>query len=384
MSKRNIKIGLAITFLVSIFGLSACESVGFYSQVVKGHSQIMLKREPIDRVVKQESTDEGVRRKLLIIQRARQFAVETLKLPDNGSYTQYVDTGKRYVVWNVVATLPYSTQPIEHCFPVAGCVSYRGYYKKASAEAYSAKLKAQGHDVVVRGASAYSTLGWFSDPVLNTMLYRSDLGLAGLVFHELSHQEVYKAGDTAFNESFATTVELAGIEAWAKAQEAAEDSGDAQQSEKAKKAASINRQNLKLYKAAKATNTEVVKLILEHRKKIDEAYRQIDSNNEALLAEAKKQGFAELKESYKKLRAQGGGSPGYDQWFAGDINNASLVLFGDYHGWVTAFDVLHRQAAGDWTSFYESVHALAKLGKAARREKLEALQELAKVPDAAQ
>ena len=388
MSKRKINIGLAMIFLISIFGLSACESVGFYSQVVKGHSQIMLNREPIDRVVKQESTDKEVKRKLLIIQRARQFAVDVLKLPDNGSYTQYVDTGKRYVVWNVVATLPYSTQPIEHCFPVAGCVSYRGYYKKAAAEAYAAKLKAQGHDVVVRGASAYSTLGWFSDPVLNTMLYRSDLGLAGLVFHELSHQEVYKAGDTAFNESFATTVELAGIEAWAKYQEANEQaieaSGGAKQSEGAKKAASINQQNLKLYKAAKKTNTEVVKLILEHRKKLDEVYRKIDPKQVKQLADAKQRGFAELRESYKKLRAAGGGSPGYDQWFAGDINNASLVLFGDYHGWVTAFDVLHKQSAGDWSRFYESVHALAKLDKAARRKKIEELQQLAKAPDAAQ
>jgi predicted aminopeptidase len=372
-------------FLATIFGLSACESVGFYSQVVKGHSQIMLQQEPIEQVVNNESTDEGVRRKLLIIKRARQFAVDNLKLPNNGSYTQYVDTGKRYVVWNVIATRPYSTRPIEHCFPVAGCVSYRGYYKKASAEAYAEKLKSEGHDVVVRGASAYSTLGWFSDPVLNTMLYRSDLGLAGLVFHELSHQEVYKAGDTAFNESFATTVELAGIEAWAKAQETAGIGEDVPQSDEAKKAALINQKNLKRYKAAKDLNTEVVTLILEHRKKLDESYRKLGANNdEEQLAEVKKHGFAELRKSYKQLRSNGGGSRGYDQWFAGEINNASLVLFGDYHGWVTAFDVLLQQAAGDWTRFYDSVRALAELDKAARREKLEALQQLAKVPGEAQ
>ena len=360
MSKRNIKIGSAFLVLAALIGLSACESVGFYSQVVQGHSQIMLQREPIDHVLKKPSTDQKLRKQLTIIQRARLFGVETLKLPDNGSYTQYVDTGRPYVVWNVVATKPYNIQPIEHCFPVAGCVSYRGYFKKAAAEAYSEKLKAKGYDVIISGASAYSTLGWFSDPVLNTMLYRSDLALAGLVFHELSHQQVYKAGDTAFNESFATTVELAGVEAWVAAQKKAS-SGDA---------------DIKRYKAAKSRNAEVVKLILEHRRKIATAYLKIDPKHTQQLAAAKKQGFDELREAYKKLRAKGGGSKGYDQWFAGPLNNASLVLFGDYHGWVKAFDALYQQSGGDWARFYEAVQALAELDKEARRKKLEALQSM--------
>jgi len=360
--KRGIKVGLAILVLATLLGLSACESVGFYSQVVKGHSQIMLQREPINDVVKKTSTDEELRRKLSIIKRARLFAIDTLKLPDNGSYTQYVDTGRPYVVWNVVATRPYSIQPIEHCFPVAGCVSYRGYFKKAAAEAYSEKLKTKGYDVIISGASAYSTLGWFSDPVLNTMLYRSDLSLAGLVFHELSHQEVYKAGDTAFNESFATTVELAGVRAWA--------------------ATEIKQHDLTQYKAAKSRSAEVVKLILEHRNKIGAAYRKIDPKNTEKLAEVKKQGFAELRAAYKKLRANGGGSKGYDRWFEKPINNASLVLFGDYHGWVSAFDVLLEQADGDWKRFYQSVADLADLDKSARRKKLMDLQ--AKAQGAAQ
>ncbi len=355
MSNRALKMGFALLLIVvAVLGLSACESIGFYSQVVKGHSQIMLKRESIDRVVKKESTDQELRRKLSIIKRARLFAVETLKLPDNGSYTQYVDTGRPYVVWNVIATKPYSIHPIEHCFPVAGCVSYRGYFKKAAAEAYAEKLKAQGLDVIISGASAYSTLGWFSDPVLNTMLYRSDLGLAGLVFHELSHQQVYKAGDTAFNESFATTVELAGAKVWAASHE-------------------IGQQDLAKYKQAKSRSAEVVKIILEQRRKLGEAYRKIDPKDTQKLAEIKKQGFAELREAYKRLRIKGGGSKGYDKWFAGTLNNASLVLFGDYHGWVSAFDELLKQSQGDWPRFYESVAALAKMNKEARRKRLEEL-----------
>ena len=376
MNKWRFKIGLAIFTLAVLFGLSACESIGFYSQVVKGHSQIMLKREPIEQVVKRPTTERALREKLSLITSARAFAVDTLKLPDNGSYTQYVDTGRRYVVWNVVATEAFSIWPVEHCFPVAGCVSYRGYFKKAAAQAYANQLKAKGYDVTISGASAYSTLGWFSDPVLNTMLYRSDLGLAGLVFHELSHQQVYKAGDTAFNESFATTVELAGIKAWAVAQQSAlKDSQDA---------LVLNQKNLAQYKAQKEKNAEVVQLILKYRNKIGQSYQKIDPRNIEQLAVAKEQGFAELREAYKKLRESGGGSPGYDQWFESPINNASLVLFGDYHGWVIAFDALLEQSGHDWTRFYESVEALAQLDKVSRRKKLEALQQAAKAQSVVQ
>ena len=369
MNKRGIKIALVVLAVAALIGLSACESVGFYSQVVKGHSQIMLKREPIDVVVAKETTGDDLRQKLSIIKQARSFAVDTLKLPDNGSYTQYVDTGRPYVVWNVIATKAYSTQPIEHCFPVAGCVSYRGYFKKAAAEAYSEKLKSEGYDVTISGASAYSTLGWFSDPVLNTMLYRSDLGLAGLVFHELSHQQVYKAGDTAFNESFATTVELAGVEAWADAQKKARDGKSEQQ-----ESGLFNQEGLKRYKDAKSKSSGVVKLILEHRNKLGAAYRKVDPKNTKQLAEVKKQGFVDLKAAYKKLRASGGGSKGFDRWFEKELNNASLVLFGDYHGWVKAFDALLAQSDGNWERFYKSVETLTTLDKTERRKKLEILQ----------
>ena len=373
MSKKAIKIGFGLIIVAAVLGLSACESIGFYSQVVKGHSQIMIKREPIARVVEKESTGKELRRKLSIIKHARLFAIETLQLPDNGSYTQYVDTGRPYVVWNVIATKPYSIRPIEHCFPVAGCVSYRGYFKKAAAEAYAGKLKVKGYDVIISGASAYSTLGWFSDPVLNTMLNRSDLGLAGLVFHELSHQQVYKAGDTAFNESFATAVELAGVRAWVASQKNVLGNKGKDQP-----LSEIKQQDLASYKVVKSKSAEVVRLILKQRNKIGAAYRKIDPADTKSLAELKRQGFAELRDAYKKLRAKGGGSKGFDRWFAGTLNNASLVLFGDYHGWVSAFDALLKQANGDWVKFYESVEALAALDKAMRRKKLLALQAIPK------
>ena len=358
MNKRVVKLGLLGGIGLLLVSLTACESVQFYSQAVKGHTQIMLKREPIAEVVKSPDTSDEVRRKLKLIQKARLFAIKELKLPNNGSYTQYSNIERPYAVWNVVATKAYETQPIQHCFPVAGCVSYRGYFSKEAAQTHADKLKAQGYDAIVSGAAAYSTLGWFSDPVLSTMLRRSDLALAGLVFHELAHQQVYQAGDTAFNESFAMTVELAGVDAWAKTQDNTPQ----------------HQQSLAQYRQSKKINSGVIALILKHRKLIAAAYKATPSDDLDQLAKVKQKGFDDLRADYKTHRANGGGSAGYDHWFAGDLNNASLVLFGDYHGWLGAFEVLLKQSNNDWPTFYEKVEALTKLDKAVRTQALKRLE----------
>lgn len=358
MNKRIVKLGLLTTVGILLLSLTACESVQFHSQAVKGHTQMMLKRQPISEVVKSPDTDDETRRKLALIQQARLFAINELKLPNNGSYTQYSDIGRPYAVWNVVATKKYETAPIQHCFPVAGCVSYRGYFDKEAAQAHADKLTAQGYDAIVSGAAAYSTLGWFSDPVLNTMLRRSDLALAGLVFHELAHQQVYQAGDTAFNESFAMTVEFAGVDAWVKKQDNTPQ----------------NQKSLAQYRQSKKINSEVVALILKHRKLISAAYKATQPDDLAQLAKVKQKGFDDLRADYKTLRENGGGSAGYDRWFASDLNNASLVLFGDYHGWLGAFEELLKQSGNDWPTFYEKVEALTKLDKAKRTEALKRLE----------
>lgn len=355
MKKRMTKILLGGLLLLTLLGLSACETVKFYSQAAVGHSQIMLQRKPITAVVKDATSNPEVVRRLAIIQRAREFAVSDLKLPDNGSYHHYVDLKRPSVVWNVVATEAYSTQPVQHCFPVAGCVSYRGYFKKEAAQAFADQLKAQGYDVILSGASAYSTLGWFSDPVVSSMLSRSDLDLAGLIFHELAHQQTYQANDTAFNESFATAVEFMGIEAWANTQ------GEG------------SREVIAKYQRSKQRSKAVVELILTHRQLITDAYKRHSTDKDA-LAKVKEDGFVALKQAYKQLRKQGGGSDGYDRWFAKPLNNASLVLFGDYHGWVSSFENLFAQSGNDWSRFYEAVEALSKLSKAERTNQLKALR----------
>ncbi|PWQ96258.1 aminopeptidase [Leucothrix arctica] len=356
MSKRLVKFIVGGGALLILLGLSACESVQFYSQAAIGHSKIMLGRTPITTVIEDPTTKPELARRLAIIQRARVFAVSELKLPDNGSYRQYVDLKRPAVVWNVVVTEAYSTKPMQHCFPVAGCVSYRGFFDKADAQAFADQLKSKGHDVVLSGASAYSTLGWFSDPVVSSMLNRSDLDLAGLIFHELAHQQVYQAGDTAFNESFATAVEFMGIESWAKTQ------------------ASDSEALISKYQQTKQRNKAVVTLILKHRQLLAEAYKRTNTTDKDALAKVKKDGFDALRADYKLLRQQGGGSDGYDRWIAKPLNNASLVLFGDYHGWVSAFETLFERSGSDWLRFYEAVEALSKLSKEARTQQLKALR----------
>lgn len=185
---KGLRKAAWIVLLTATAGtLTSCESMKFYSQSVAGHSQVMLKQEPIVNVLNDPKTDPKVSDKLKLVEQARVFGIKELKLPNNGSYLQYVDIERPYVVWNVVATKAYEISPIKHCFPVAGCVPYRGYFNKPAAEAYGRQLRNKGYDVIVIGAPAYSTLGWFADPVLSTMLRRSDLGLVGLIFHG-SHQ----------------------------------------------------------------------------------------------------------------------------------------------------------------------------------------------------
>lgn len=360
--RKGLKSAAWMLLLMAATGtLTSCESMKFYSQSVQGHSQVLLKQKPLVTVINDPKTDPKVVDKLTLVHQARTFGIETLKLPNNGSYLQYVDIERPYVVWNVVATKAYEIRPIQHCFPVAGCVPYRGYFNKPAAETYGERLRRQGYDVIVIGAPAYSTLGWFADPVLNTMLRRSDLGLVGLIFHELAHQEVYAEGDAAFNESFATTVELAGVRSWQATFKQGEDS----------------RAELDHWEERRR-EAEVVKLILEHRKQIDEAYNAIAPEDTRRLAVAKKAGFDALRADYLTLKRNGGGTPGYDGWFNRPMNNASLVLFGAYHGWVNAFNQLLAESNGDWTVFYGKVKELKALDKKKRLERLKQLNEAAK------
>jgi predicted aminopeptidase len=186
----------------------------YYVQAARGQFDLMRRRRPVEEVIADATSPEQLRQRLGMVRDARQFAVDELLLPDNGSYRNYADLERDYVVWNVIAAPEFSLDPKLWCYPVAGCVAYRGYFSEASAKKLADDLASQGFDVLVGGVAAYSTLGRFADPVLNTMMRWDDTELVETLFHELAHQKLYIKGDTGFNESFATTVAETGIRRW--------------------------------------------------------------------------------------------------------------------------------------------------------------------------
>jgi predicted aminopeptidase len=197
---------------------SGCESLGYYSQAIGGHLRLMAAARPIDDWLADPSTPAEVKQRLVVAQRIRHFASRELKLPDNASYLSYADLGRRFAVYNVFAARQFSVDPKAECFPFTGCVAYRGFYSEADAQRHAARLRAEGYDVYVGGVLAYSTLGWFDDPLLSTFIRYPDSQLARLVFHELAHQLVYAKNDTTFNESFAVVVEEEGVRRWLSAE----------------------------------------------------------------------------------------------------------------------------------------------------------------------
>lgn len=341
---------LCIALILSAL-VSGCQSIEYYSQAVAGQSSIWMHQRDIEVVLSDPSVDSKTKAQLQTALHAREFASRVLKLPDNGSYSQYVDLERDYVIWNVVATPRYSVDAIESCFPVVGCVSYRGYYKKEAALEYAQQRKRAGFDVYVGGVSAYSTLGWFDDPMLSSMLLRSDAAIAGLIFHELAHQEVYIKDDTRFNESFATAVERIGLQQWGAAQS--------------------SNQELDDYFAQKQKRSEVVRLVLEFREQLREAYIANAAASEDRLATVKRQQFKKLKSRYAELKQANGGTPGFDRFFASGLNNASLALFGEYHGWVEAFGRLFEDSERNWEVFYAAVETLSRKPEAERRQALQ-------------
>ncbi len=333
--------------------LSGCQPIEYYSQAVAGQTSLWLHQRDIEVVLSDPAVPPEIKARLRVARQAREFASRVLKLPENNSYSRYVDLDRDYVVWNVVATPRYSLDAIESCFPVVGCMSYRGYYRKEMALSQAGQHQQAGLDVYVGGVSAYSTLGWFDDPLLSSMLGRSDSAIAGLVFHELAHQRVYIKDDTQFNESFATAVERLGLSQWAATQE-------------------IDKE-LEAYFLDRARRDDVVRLVLESRVQIAEAYRANEATDEQKLAAIKREQFAELKSRYAGLVQNGGGTPGFDRFFAGELNNASLALFGEYHGWVGAFEHLFDDSDGDWEIFYAAVESLSKKPEAERSQVLQRL-----------
>ena len=331
--------------------LGGCANLGYYLQSVGGQLDIWRRERPIEEIIADTAAAAPLRQKLARVLEIREFASRELGLPDNRSFRRYADLGRPFVAWNVFAAPEFSVRPVQWCFLFAGCVSYRGYFARSDADGYAAELAGQGHDVYVGGVPAYSTLGWFSDPVLNTFIHYPEAELARLVFHELSHQLVYVRDDTAFNESFAVAVEQEGVRRWlARADDAP---------------------GREAYERNRRIRAEFVHLVEKYRGRLDALYRT------RLAPEAmrgrKREILGELEAEYRALRMGWDGYAGYDRWFAARPNNAQLASVAIYTQAVPAFEALLRREGGDLARFYESVKALAALPKEERDERLRSL-----------
>jgi predicted aminopeptidase len=347
MTSRRLILSLFAGAL--LLGSGGC----YYGQAVRGHLKIMSDQVPLEEVIEDPATPDETRRRLALIRDARAFASSELGLPDNDSYTRYVDLGRPYVVWNVFAADEFSVEPRRWCFPVAGCVVYRGYFDEAAARRYADRLGGRGYDTHVGGVAAYSTLGRFDDPVLSSMLRWQDYQLAGLIFHELSHQVVYVKDDSQFNESFATAVEEEGLARWlAERGEAGE---------------------LQAYRDSRRRAGAFSLLIADTRAELSAIYAS--GLDEHAMREAKAAAFETLRSRYRALREDWGGYAGYDAWFERPLNNARLVPVATYRRYVPAFRALLRDVGGDWPAFYEAARALGELDPQARADRLEALLE---------
>ena len=316
-------------------------------QAAQGQLSLMAKREPLAKVIADTETPETTRRRLQLLNEARDFASLELGLPDNGSYRSYVALHADYVVWNVFATPRFSVEPERWCFPIAGCVVYRGYFHESAAERYARRKRLRGDDAAVAGATAYSTLGHFNDPIVSTMLRYNDIQVVGTLFHELAHQLVYVQGDSTFDESFAETVADEGIARWLRSRRL--ESDDA---------------NVVAWQAATMRSKQFTRLLLDTRERLRKLYASGASDKE--LAWQKPLEFGRLKYEYWRLKASWGGYAGYDAWFDRALNNADLVPIATYDSCVPAFKRLLQQADNDMRRFYDAVRELAKKSAAER------------------
>ncbi len=331
--KYTISVG-TILFLLTFCG---CESARYYGQAIRGQHSILEKRQPISEIMENPDSPEFLRKRLAHILKVRKFAESELRLPVEKNYLTYVELDRPYVVWNVFAAPEFSMTPKTWCYPVVGCAAYRGYFAEKDAEQYANSLNERGYDVYVTGVTAYSTLGWFDDPVLSTFLQYSEIRSAGLIFHELAHRLLYVKGDTVFNESFATAVEQEGIQRWLAVSQAPSGYHD----------------YLKQYDRQQA----FVHLVLRYRRMLESAYRSNASDQQK--REKKAALISNLRYEFDRLKSADNGLSAYEDWINNSLNNAKISSVSAYHNFVPAFRKLLAQHRGDLTQFYNACRELA-------------------------
>ena len=325
------------SFFVLIPLLCGCSSIDYYRDAINGHFEIMRQAEPIEKIISRNTTSTELKNTLLCMQEARDFATKELLLPNNGSYRKYADIGRDCVAWNVIATEEFSVEPEQWCFPVAGCVSYKGFFSRREAKNYAIELQEQGLDTHVTGALAYSTLGWFDDPILSTMLSPDESNCIEVLFHELAHQKLYIEDDTAFNEAFATAVAEEGIRRWF--------------------TKSGNKKAYEDFLASRQQKKKFNSLILNTREQLRSLYLQKISPE--LMRQRKQEIFSQLRSDYTELKNDWNWDDRYDSWISQKLNNAHLTLVATYHNLVPTFHLVLLQSNGDMKTFYDRVSSIS-------------------------
>ena len=347
-----------LPFILSLLLLNACSERDYLLQSVKGQWSLMSRAQPIDEILEQNSEPQNIRDQLTKVVELREFAISSLKLPDTGSYREYADLERPYVVWNVFAAPEFSLTPKTWCYPVIGCAAYRAYFSEEDAHMMASSLAEEGYDVFTGGVMAYSTLGWFDDPVLNTFLTNDDLHLAALLFHEMAHQVIYVSNDTTFNESFAKTVEMEGLRRWLQG------SGShdlwAQCLQREDQSADFNM------------------FLAEIRSNLEQVYDSRLDNDQKRLA--KQEILLHAFDKYEHLKKRWNGYAGFDQWMQGGLNNARLSSVAAYNDLVPAFQLLLRHVGNDLQRFYAEVKMLGKLPEHERHTKLKSLAQIVRHP----
>jgi predicted aminopeptidase len=340
---RNLFLAGAVLLLAS------CEQAAYLQQAAEGQLDILASQQPVDEVLANRKLKEGPRKRLELSKEVLAFAENELALSVDGRYQNFVDLKRPAVVWNVFASEELALTPKTWCYPIVGCVAYRGFFDKATAAANMHKLRKEGYDTFFGGVSAYPTLGYFRDPILSTFLNMDEGAYIALFFHELAHSVVYVENDSAFNESFATAVEREGLRRWDKAHGGSKLLAKSRQRQKA--------------------HRKFVAFVQKYQKRLRTLYASNVSDD---TKRSKKTAvFKAMRNDYKRNKSRFKPNS-YDHWFK-NLNNAKIVSIGTYNDLVPAFTKMIRSRGGDMNAFYSDVKVLAKLSKSERVAKLKAL-----------
>ena len=377
---RHLPQVLSVALMLALPMLMAgCGTAGFYFQAARGQLQIWSGQESVDYLLKNPALDTGLRARFELVRELREFGRQDLDLPVDGHYWTYLDLGREFVVWNVQAAPEFSLQPKTWWYPFLGGQEYRGYFSEQAATNYARLLERRGWDVYVGGVDAYSTLGWFKDPLLNTFLFQPDPFLADLLFHELAHQRLFANSDTDFNESFATFVGEEGTRQWLRRHR--------------------SETELARYQAYLDRNGQFVNLALKTRDRLEriygdktEATGSVSSSAERnpagsdAMRREKERILSDMGRQFSELKAAWSGMSAYDEWFARPVNNAQLNSVANYYGLVPGFQRLFAQQGGNWTRFYREAEKLSRLPRKDRHARLSAMASaqvhLADLPEA--